>query len=219
MTIFNAGTRSGRSRLDATWNDVFRVSTTPRSGRHRQLTESRGTLAAIWTCWAASSGGLVKLVADMCPSSMRPHVFEAWTRCPSVSPRSATPEQCPRCSRAPSARRNCSYTELQTSADDERDHHLVLSHVLHTVDPGRVNSASIADEGFQRCGECDRRCPRLSQRLSQWLSYRDVPIVVVVFSAIALIGACAAVGVCLAFIAYTLEARSNTALNLSPSGG
>jgi DNA-directed RNA polymerase subunit M/transcription elongation factor TFIIS len=40
------------------------------------------------------------------PSSMRPHVFEAWTRCPSVSPRprSATPEQCPRCSRAPSAR-------------------------------------------------------------------------------------------------------------------
>jgi hypothetical protein len=43
---------------------------------------------------------------------------------------------------------------------------------------------------------------------------RDVPIAVVVLSALALIGACLlrsvplAVGVCLAFIAYTLEARS-----------
>jgi hypothetical protein len=105
--VFNATVRAqGEAGLDATWNDVFK-------GEYKRLaaavtgnlTESRGTLTAIWTCWAASSAEARRQVGRRhVPSSMRPHVFEAWTRCPSVSrPRSATPEQCPRCSRAPSA--------------------------------------------------------------------------------------------------------------------
>jgi hypothetical protein len=57
LEIFNATVRAqGEAGLDATWNDVFK-------GEYKRLaaavtgnlTESRGTLTAIWTCWAASS--------------------------------------------------------------------------------------------------------------------------------------------------------------------
>jgi hypothetical protein len=42
--------------------------------------------------------------------------------------------------RVPQVGRNCSYTELQTRSADEGTTIFLLSHVLHTVDPGRVDS-------------------------------------------------------------------------------
>jgi transcription elongation factor S-II len=87
-------------------------------------------------------GGLdVKLVADMCPPPCVRTCLRAWTRCPSVSKATlrntgavSTMFACPKCKE-----RNCSYTELQTRSADEGTTIFLFCHVLHTVDPGRVN--------------------------------------------------------------------------------
>jgi DNA-directed RNA polymerase subunit M/transcription elongation factor TFIIS len=137
MTIFNATVRAqGEAGLDATWNDVFK-------GEYKRLaaavtgnlTESRGTLTAIWTCWAASSGARRQVGRRHVPSSMRPHVFEGLDtmseRLSKATLRNtgavSTMFACPKCKE-----RNCSYTELQTRSADEGTTIFLFCHTCST---------------------------------------------------------------------------------------
>jgi hypothetical protein len=141
MTIFNATVRAQGAGLDATWNDVFRGVQTPRSGRHRQPHKRAGY--STWTCWAASSAEARRQVGRRhVPSSMRPHVFEGLDtmseRLQGHAPQHRSSVHDVRVPQVQGAQL------LVHGAPDplcrRRDHHLlVLSHVLHTVDPGRVN--------------------------------------------------------------------------------